>query len=68
MKLSPFYVVALTVILTFMITSILCFIVHVASISLGANKTLPGIVVCICASLPNNFLLARSLLDRLGIK
>ncbi len=63
MKLSPPYVVSLTILLTFLITFTACFVVHVLCISLGVYKTLPGIIVCICG-LPNNFLLARNLVKR----
>ena len=47
MKLSPPYVVTLTILLTVLITFIACFVVHALSISFGANNTLPGIAVCI---------------------
>lgn len=64
MKLSSPYVVILTILLTFLITLTACFVVHVLSISFGANNTLPGITVCIGVGLPNNFLLARNLVKR----
>lgn len=64
MKLSPPYVVTLTILLTVLITFIACFVVHALSISFGANNTLPGIAVCIGVGLRNNFLLARNLVKR----
>jgi uncharacterized membrane protein len=63
MKLPPPYAVSLTILLTFLITLTACFVVHALCISLGVYKTLPGIIVCICG-LPNNFLLARNLINR----